>query len=184
MISIDTQELENARVLLSGAEGQVHAATVNAINRTTTSVKAYVSKTIRANYLVAAKDIKATLSIKRATKTKLVGVVSSIGQPPLITSFKVLVSKKGPVRVQVLKKGRPKPVAGIFMGTSLKGYVGAMQRKDLKMRYPLRIPHGPSVPQMFGAKRSMSLIGPYAEKTLNQRFLHEVEYRLGRLGVK
>lgn len=45
-----------------------------------------------------------------------------------------------------------------------------MQRKNLSMRYPLRIPHGPSVPQMFSADRSMSVIAPFAEKTLNQRF--------------
>lgn len=56
-----------------------------------------------------------------------------------------------------------------------------MQRKNLSMRYPLRIPHGPSVPQMFSAESSMSVIAPFAEKTLNQRFLHEVSYRYGKL---
>ena len=100
----------------------------------------------------------------------------------MITAFRVRAYKKGPVRVQVMKKNKPKPVLGLFIGSSLKGYVGAMQRKNLSMRYPLRIPHGPSVPQMFSADRSMSVIAPFAEKTLNQRFLHEVSYRYGKFG--
>lgn len=68
-----------------------------------------------------------------------------------------------------MKKNKPKPVLGLFIGSSLKGYVGAMQRKNLSMRYPLRIPHGPSVPQMFSADRSMSVIAPFAEKNIESK---------------
>lgn len=184
MIVVDAKEVEKARILFHKAPNLVEAATVDAINRTSTAVKTFVSKTIRANYLVSAKDVKSALGLKRATKTNLVGIITSVGEPPLITAFRVKVYKKGPVKVQVLKKGKPKKVRGLFMGTSLKGYVGAMQRKDLKMRYPLRIPHGPSVPQMFSAQRSMSSITPFAEKTLNQRFVHEIDYRFNKYGGK
>ena len=141
MISIDAKEIEKAKSLLKNYPQQVIAAAASAINRTSAMVKTEVSKTIRKNYLISAKDIKSTLSIKRASRLKLTGMISS-----------------------------------------LKGYVGAMQRKNLSMRYPLRIPHGPSVPQMFSADRSMSVIAPFAEKTLNQRFLHEVSYRYGKFG--
>ncbi|WP_293726880.1 phage tail protein [uncultured Phascolarctobacterium sp.] len=182
MISIDAKEIEKAKLLLHNYPKQVTAAAASAINRTSTAVKTQVSKTIRENYLISAKDIKGTLSIKRASSLKLTGMISSIGAAPLITAFRVRTYKKGPVRVQVLKNSSPKAVPGLFIGTSLKGYVGAMQRKNLSMRYPLRIPRGPSVPQMFAAKRSMSTIAPFAEKTLNQRFLHEVQYRLGKYG--
>lgn len=178
MISIDAKEIEKAKSLLKNYPQQVKAAAASAINRTSTMVKTEVSKTIRKNYLISAKDIKSTLSIKRASRSKLTGMISSIGQAPLITAFRVRTYKKGPVRVQVMKKNKPKPV----IGSSLKGYVGAMQRKNLSMRYPLRIPHGPSVPQMFSAESSMSVIAPFAEKTLNQRFLHEVSYRYGKFG--
>ena len=177
MISIDAKEIEKAKSLLKNYPQQVIAAAASAINRTSAMVK-----TIRKNYLISAKDIKSTLSIKRASRLKLTGMISSIGQAPLITAFRVRAYKKGPVRVQVMKKNKPKPVLGLFIGSSLKGYVGAMQRKNLSMRYPLRIPHGPSVPQMFSADRSMSVIAPFAEKTLNRRFLHEVSYRYGKFG--
>ena len=182
MISIDAKEIEKAKSLLKNYPQQVIAAAASAINRTSAMVKTEVSKTIRKNYLISAKDIKSTLSIKRASRLKLTGMISSIGQAPLITAFRVRAHKKGPVRVQVMKKNKPKPVLGLFIGSSLKGYVGAMQRKNLSMRYPLRIPHGPSVPQMFSADRSMSVIAPFAEKTLNQRFLHEISYRYGKFG--
>lgn len=175
MISIDAKEIEKAKSLLKNYPQQVIAAAASAINRTSAMVKTEVSKTIRKNYLISAKDIKSTLSIKRASRLKLTGMISSIGQA-------LRAYKKGPVRVQVMKKNKPKPVLGLFIGSSLKGYVGAMQRKNLSMRYPLRIPHGPSVPQMFSADRSMSVIAPFAEKTLNQRFLHEISYRYGKFG--
>lgn len=182
MISIDAKAIEKAKMLLSSCPQQVKAAAASAINRTSTMVKTEVSKTIRKNYLISAKDVKSTLNIKRASRLKLTGMISSIGPAPLITAFRVRAYKKGPIRVQVMKKNKPQPVPGLFIGSSLKGYVGAMQRKHLRTRYPLRIPHGPSVPQMFAAERSMSGIAPFAEKTLNKRFLHEVQYRLDKFG--
>lgn len=98
MISIDAKEIEKAKILLENYPQQVKAAAASAINRTSAMVKTEVSKTIRKNYLISAKDIKSTLSIKRASRSKLTGMISSIGQAPLITAFRVRAYKKGPVR--------------------------------------------------------------------------------------
>lgn len=73
---------------------------------------------------------------------------------------------------------------GLFLGVSRKGYTGAMQRAQRKARYPLRIPYGPSVPQMFGSENVIGELTPLAEATLNKRFLHEVEYRFGKILTK
>lgn len=88
MISIDAKEIEKAKILLENYPQQVKAAAASAINRTSAMVKTEVSKTIRKNYLISAKDIKSTLSIKRASRSKLTGMISSIGQAPLITAFR------------------------------------------------------------------------------------------------
>lgn len=176
MISIDAKNMEYAQQLLGNAPKEINLAAVNAINRTITKIKTQTSKSIRKNYLVSAKNVKGTLNIKRASLSKLCGVLASQGSPLLLTAFRVRNHKRGPVKVQIRKQGGAKSVPGLFLGVSRNGYTGAMQRKKRKARYPLRIPYGPSVPQMFGAENVIGELTPLAEATLNERFLHEVEY--------
>lgn len=184
MITIEAKNIEYAKAVLGNSPKAIKTAAAAAINRTVTTVKAKTSKSIRENYTIKARDIKSKVSTKRASSSNLRGVISSTGNANLITAFRVRPRKKGPVRVQVLKKGSLKPVPGLFVGRSLKGFVGAMQRTKRNARYPLRIPRGPSVPQMFGSKNVMGELVPLAEETLNKRFLHEIDYRLDKLGGK
>ena len=181
MISIDAKNMEYAQQLLGKATKEINLAAVNAINRTITKIKTQTSKSIRKNYLVSAKNVKGTLNIKRASRSKLRGVLASQGSPLLLTTFRVRANKRGPVKVQVRKLGGAKAVPGLFLGVSRKGYTGAMQRAQRKARYPLRIPYGPSVPQMFGSENVIGELTPLAEATLNERFLHEVEYRFSKM---
>lgn len=180
MISIKAENLEYARMLLGDAPKQIHWAAVRAINRAVTTVRANASKKIRQNYTIKAPDIKKTFSVKRANGRSLHGAVVSRGRPPLLTAFDVRAYKRGPVGVKIRKQGDIKRVPGLFLGTSRTGYVGAMQRTQLHARYPLRIPYGPSVPQMFGSPDVVGELATLAQATLNQRFLHEVEYRFNK----
>ena len=47
--------------------------------------------------------------------------------------------------------------------------------------YPVRIPQGPSVPQMFGNEETLKGLAPKAEEILNKRFLHEIVYRYKKI---
>lgn len=184
MISIDAKNLEYAQRKLGGTPKQIEQAAANAINYTITKIKTQTSKSIRKNYLVSAKNIKGALDIKRASRSNLRGVLASRGSPLLLTAFKVSVNKRGPIKAKVRKQTRVKAVPGLFLGVSRKGYTGAMQRTQRKARYPLRIPYGPSIPQMFGSEDVIGELTPLAEATLNKRFLHEVEYRFGKILTK
>ena len=181
MISIDAKNMEYAQQLLGGAPKEIEQAAANAINRTITKIKTQTSKSIRKNYLISAKNVKGTLNIKRASRSKLRGVLASRGRPVLLTAFRVRANKRGPVKVQVRKQSGAKAVPSLFLGVSRKGYTGAMQRTQRKARYPLRIPYGPSVLQMFGSENVIGELTPLAEATLNERFLHEVEYRFSKM---
>ena len=171
MISIDAKNIEYAQQMLGKAPKEINLAAVNAINRTITKIKTQTSKSIRKNYLVSAKNVKGTLNIKRASRSKLCGVLASQGSPLLLTAFRVRNHKRGPVKVQIRKQGGAKSVPGLFLGVSRNGYKGAMQRKKRKARYP----------QMFGAENVIGELTPLAEATLNERFLHEVEYRFQKM---
>lgn len=180
MISINAENLAYAQQLLGDAPKHIHIAAMHAINRTITKLKTQTSKSIRKNYLISAKYIKGTFNVQRANHGNLRGTLVSRGRPALLTAFRVRANKRGPVKVQVRRLSSAKAVPGLFLGVSRKGYAGAMQRTRRKARYPLRIPYGPSVPQMFGSENVISELTPLAEATLNERFLHEVNYRFSK----
>lgn len=182
MISIKAENLEYAKMLLGDAPKQIHWAAVRAINSAVTEITTQISTTIRKNYAIKAKSVKGNLHIERASRSKLHGVVASKGRPVLLSAFDLRSYKKrkGPMRAKIRNSENFKPVKGLFLGTSRTGYVGAMQRTQLHARYPLRIPYGPSVPQMFGSPDVVGELAVLAQATLNKRFLHEVEQRFSK----
>ena len=188
-INVSSQNMDKIIRLMTKAPKEVQKAAAVSINRTILTARKEASVNIRKNYIIKAKDIKTALSYTRAKGNGfLMGEIKAKGPAPLLTAFRVSIyrTKRGytrPPKVQVLKSSGAKTVNGMFNGKSKSsGYIGLMQRTS-KKRYPLRIPHGPSVAQMLGSERVLNVITAKAEETLNKRFLHEVEYRINKLGV-
>ena len=198
-ITIDEKALKTARELFADSPKVVRIAAAKAINRANTAVQKEVSKAIRKNYEISAKNIKKGFKLKRATAGQPMGAVISRGTPTLITHFKLkpdptkmmaalrngaIASKSvGPISVKVKKGSSFVPVRGLFIQKSSRsGYAGAMQRY-VKSAYPLHIPYGPSVPQMFGNEETLAELIPVAEEVLNDRFLHEITVRYMK-GIK
>lgn len=185
-ISLDEQNVKLAETFLADAPKEVQRAASAAINRTITKVKTATSVTVRKRYVANAGAIKKSLSHTRATASKPQGRLRSEGPSLPLTAFQMSragaasVRGTGPMRVKVLKSSSPKPVRGLFSRTFPRGYFGPMMRVG-RTPYPLRTPAGPSVPQMVGHDETMNVLVPEAEKTLNERFLHEVEFRMGRI---
>ena len=198
-ITIDEKALKTARELFADSPKVVRIAAAKAINRANTAVQKKVSKAIRKNYEISAKNIKKGFKLKRATAGQPMGAVISRGTPTLITHFKLkpyptkmmaalrngaIAGKSvGPISVKVKKGSSFVPVRGLFIQKSSRsGYAGAMQRY-VKSAYPLHIPYGPSVPQMFGNEETLAELIPVAEEVLNDRFLHEITVRYVK-GIK
>lgn len=198
-ISIDEKLVKEAYDLFADNRKVVRIAAAKAINRANSAVQKEVSKAIRKNYEIAAKNIKKGFKLKRATAGQPMGAVISRGTPTLITHFKLkpdptkmmaalrngaIAGKSvGPISVKVKKGSSFVPVRGLFIQKSSRsGYAGAMQRY-VKSAYPLHIPYGPSVPQMFGNEETLAELIPVAEEVLNDRFLHEITIRYMK-GIK
>lgn len=198
-ITIDEKALKTARELFADSPKVVRIAAAKAINRANSAVQKEVSKAIRKNYEISAKNIKKGFKLKRATAGQPMGAVISRGTPTLITHFKLkpdptkmmaalrngaIAGKSvGPISVKVKKSSSFVPVRGLFIQKSSRsGYAGAMQRY-VKSAYPLHIPYGPSVPQMFGNEETLAELIPVAEEVLNDRFLHEITVRYVK-GIK
>lgn len=198
-ITIDEKLVKEAYDLFADNHKVVRIAAAKAINRANTAVQKEVSKAIRKNYEISAKNIKKGFKLKRATAGQPIGAVISRGAPTLITRFKLkpdptkmmaalrsgaIAGKSvGPISVKVKKGSSFVPIRGLFIQKSSRsGYAGAMQRY-VKSAYPLHIPYGPSVPQMFGNEETLAELIPIAEEVLNNRFLHEITVRYVK-GIK
>ena len=209
-ITFDEKNIVKAQAVLGACPDRVKYAARYAINRTVTKLQAQVAKEIVKNYFISAADVKAAITTKQANKSSLSGMIASTGSPLLITHFRLRPSPKDQIRflkgeINYDKVGlistagrtrrrRPKPmtvqikrgspsatVPGLFVRRSSKtNYAGPIFRY-LKTRYPLCIPYGPSVPQMFGSPKVLEELAPQAEKYLNKRFLHEVEVQLSKI---
>ena len=88
-ISIDEKLVKEAYDLFADNHKVVRIAAAKAINRANSAVQKEVSKAIRKNYEISAKNIKKGFKLKRATAGQPMGAVISRGTPTLITHFKL-----------------------------------------------------------------------------------------------
>lgn len=180
MIKISAENIKNAQKMLEIAPKEVANAAVAAINRAATAVNTQASKSIRAKYVIKAKDLNKHIKKYRANKSNLTAKIVGTSDRLLITYFDVKRNKKGPVRARVLKANSLKAVPGMFFGTTRRGFTGVLKRVG-KARYPLDVPHGPSVPSMFGNDEVMKELTALADETLQKRFEHEISHRFGKI---
>ncbi len=190
-ISLDDNSINTAKKLLAISPVKVRKAASNAIGRTVSSMRSKVSKHIRQTYTARAASIKGTIVAKGPTLDKLIGTLRASGSPLNLTHFRLLPNpmgviklykagnkpkrRKRPMRVQIKVRGVTATVPGLFIQKSSRsGYAGPMHRYT-KTAYPIKIPYGPSVPQMFGSKDVLSTFTPESERFLNKRFLHEIQ---------
>lgn len=197
-LTVDEKGYRAADELAKWSKVGVKKAAYNAIKRTTSKMRTGVSKHVRTTYTAKAKDIKKSITTKNPTLNNLVGIIRASGSPLPVTAFKVNPNpntiikrlrsgiapkrrRRSPMRVQIRKGGASGSVPGLFVQQSSKsGYAGPMHRY-LKSRYPLRIPYGPSVPQMVGNKRTLESFVPNAQEFFQERFIHELKVQMRRI---
>lgn len=204
-IQIDTKQFAGAKRLLETFPKEVDLAASAAINRTITTVKKEVSKAVTKNYTIKSGTVKQTLDTKRSSGNKLSGEIRSEGSPMSLKRFRVSRNamgtnflkinsavdtvggarkrKRNPIKVQILKRRRLAPLSAGALFKTPKGKRMGLLRRVHNRSYPVDLTSGPSVPQMFGAERTLDQLTPLAQETLNKRFQHEIEFRLGKKGL-
>lgn len=154
----------------------------NAINRAVTNVNSNIKKEVRTEYNIKAKDIQATLTKTRATRTSPSGEVISTGNLIGLDKFKVSPKtvnprRKVPIKVGVKKDGL-KEVVGAFVA-DING-IKVMERKG-KARLPIKRLFGPSIPQMIDNVGVREKIINEGQQMFLNRFEHEINRILGRV---
>lgn len=202
-IKIDTKQFADAKRLLETFPKEVNLAASAAINRTITTVKKEVSKSVTKNYAIKSETVKKTLDTKQSSGNKLSGEISSKGAPMSLKRFKVSrnamnvinyskidssadtrKTRRNPIKVKILKSRSLAPLKKGALFKTPKGKRMGLIRRVGSEPFPVTTTAGPSVPQMFGAERTLDQLVPLAQETLNKRFQHEIEFRLGKKGLK
>lgn len=71
---------------------------------------------------------------------------------------------------------------GLFFGNTTKGENAPFLRTTEK-RKPINILYGPSLPEMMDNKDVLEFMASIAQDTLNNRFEHEINFRLSKKGM-
>jgi len=167
-------------------------ATVSALNRTATTVRAAAVREIRAEYPgLKAGAIRDELKITRARRDQLEAIITLKGDRIPLIDFSARQTKKG-VSVQI-KRGR-KLIPHAFIATMKSGHKGVFVR--VKSVKPLVFRFGPgsrltqkkndlpiaelsslSLPRAFVNKNVQAVLKRLAAETFSKNFAAELSYR-------
>jgi Prophage minor tail protein Z (GPZ). len=187
MIEFNDDAIQRAETLLGGIKNALPTAASRAINRALGSARAEAVRAVRAEYTVAAGDVRKTMVITTARPTLLLGSIRATGGPIALSKFDVSPSRpnpkaRNPVTVRVKKSSGRKVVKKAFLAEMSSGHIGVFKRAG-KARLPIEQSFGPSVPQMLGAENVTQKVEAKAQATLDKRMDHEISRILDKGGV-
>ncbi|MEF2145127.1 MAG: phage tail protein [Desulfovibrionaceae bacterium] len=145
---------------LAAVADALPAAAARAVNKTLQGLRTDVVREVRGRYNVPAKDVRGTMSIRKAWKHNAEGVlrIRAARSVPLVRfgalprTPKVKRPRKGApgVSVKVLSSGGRKPLRRVFVARMRSGHVGVYERASGVRALPIRELHGPSfVPYLY-----------------------------------
>lgn len=187
-IIVDTEELKQVAVELVAFPKVAPKAMAAALNRTISTVKTDMRREAVASYEVKSADVAKSLSVRKASPSRLTAEALSVGRPIALAHFKIKPRKPmaGKTRRKVMVKIKKsegyvalniKPSAFV---QNPNGAINVFQREG-KKRLPIKRLYSLSVPQMINNPEVLNRITVKAHETLDKRVKHEIEYRLKKI---
>lgn len=183
----NTAEIKKAIKNIKSVEPATRRAFYSALNRTTQMTRTESSRKIRTEYQVKAKDVNKDVIVRRGSVKNLNAELRwRSGNIPLIR-FRSSPSKvpERPPRVlkASVKRTGLKKIPGAFVAKMGSGHVGIFVRVG-KTRLPIRELYGPAIPVMLNQPGVVDHLQEFAREKMEQRFDHEVNRQLGKVGEK
>lgn len=175
MITIDSNAIDRAIVLLAAIPGAAKKAEKTAVNKTVKGIRRYTSQKVREEYTIQSKYVTRTLSTKF---TGSGGELWSKGGVNDLSYFKTnpkKVTKKKPkngVFVQVDKSGGGY-LPHAFIADMSSGHTGIFARKG-RARFPIEKKSGPSTPSMLANKKVVEPVSKRMKERLEVNVEHEI----------
>lgn len=198
-VKASAEGLERALLRLKGVRGGIEKATARAVNRSLAAGRTELTRAVRENYTIRARDVRDTISLKKATASDLGGAVKTEGQRLSLRLFKHTPANgetTGAARRQVrvtVKKGGGGPLATGFLwdggwgtgksavflrlGQKIRPTKGYHKGKGYEV-HKLQKAIGPAVPQMAKSDAVRERVQTCLETTFAKRLDHEVDFLL------
>ena len=175
-IQITPEALETAQKILGNvSEKDAGKAISRAMNRAILAARTAGTKAVRQEYVISAKDVKADMTMKKASYTNLHASLTARGPMIDLMQFKVKIQSKG-VFAQVKKGGGGIIPKAFFAST---GKSAGVFHRTTTSRLPIQREFGPSIAQMFGNESVISQMEKRSSEVLEERLAHELDVILG-----
>ncbi len=204
MIEVSAEAIERVEALLAGVPKGAERALSNAMNRGLSKVKIGASKKVREVYTVQASAINEATNtrMKRTSTGDLAGFISFAGYKIPLYKFKVTPKAPGiRKRVQAtIKKGEGGTFEDAFIAQMKTGHLGVFERTgeqgiEARMakakkkgstgnKHTEKIEEkmGLAMGQMLGNPKVIEELEKEAQKTVDERIVHEIDRLLNGYG--
>ena len=199
-INVNKADLLKVEKMMKGVKNGYATVVSGALNKILTGVRTDSVKEIQKDITPAAKVIRDTFKLKKASKMKLSAAVISTGKPLPLIHYKARQTLKG-VTVKVSKKAEKRTLwPGAFIATMKSGHKGVFQRekppykthKSNKLpwkkfgieaygRLSIKEKYGPRVPGIMGKDSVMNPILKKAGYRLHKELDARLNYELSKL---
>lgn len=185
MIEVSAETIERVEALLARVPKGAERALSNAMNRGLSKMKTGAAKKVREVYAVQSSAINEATNtrIQKASTGNLAGYIHFSGYKIPLYKFKVTPKAPG-VRKQVtaaVKKGGGTAFENAFIAQMKSGHIGVFERETSK-RFPIEEKMGLAMAQMVGNLNVMSELEKEAQKTVDERIVHEIDRLLNGYG--
>lgn len=173
MIDIGLQNAERIRLLFKSMPSVANRAMSLAINRALQSGKTAAVRAVTEEYTIKAKDVRKTLTIRRANKSALEGELKSSSRRPLLSSYSIKPFRettgaaRTPLRAAVRRDGY-KSLGNAFIHNGIP-----LMRKGNES-YPLKALYGRAPAETIANEVIAEQVRDRIAETVNKRFFHEV----------
>lgn len=188
-ISIPNRALERAASGLRSVQSQFPQAVARAVNRTMDGLRTDAVRETHKKYFVSAKDVRASISFRKATAGNLMGAMVSKGKRHSLADYQLTpktpsAGKKSALKGAVKREGGLKSLGPAFLVKRAGGRyfpfyrVGASGGQKFKGIQSLI---SPSMPQIIKNEETRRVMEQNAEERFRTRIEHEIDYIRDRL---
>jgi len=186
-VTLTGDQIARAADALQHIAGGAGKAMSRAINRAIQGARTAATKQIRRVYRIKSGDVKATMTLRRATPSNLSASVTSRGKRINLYAFAPRPSASGTggkgrrhLTISVLRGRRTRHRSAWVGSFGKSARLRVAMRKGPK-RFPIRALSGPAVPQMLGTRDVIAEVEKVAAERLDKRLDHEIGVLLKRL---
>lgn len=163
----------------AAAEAATGTATLRALNRAATTVRANAAREISREYNIKVGAARRRFSIRRATRAQLIAEVIARARPLPLIEFSARQTRRGGVTVRIKRSGT-KRFREAFIATMASGHRGVFFRErrggDRARRLPIEEVFSLSIPQAFAARAISRAIERLSRETFIKNYEQQLRY--------